>query len=67
MLRGAIETYQEVASLPNVPTDLLKLTLKRRSDRQQFLGKMEKELVQQQMPCCVLLEELSYLGDRGGT
>lgn len=39
MLRRAIETYQEVAGLPDVPADLVKLSLKRRSERQQFLGK----------------------------
>lgn len=44
MLRRAIETYQEVAGLPDVPADLVKLSLKRRSDRQQFLGKMESSL-----------------------
>ncbi|XP_049637574.1 aspartyl/asparaginyl beta-hydroxylase [Suncus etruscus] len=37
ILRGAIETYQEVAGLPDAPADLVKLSLKRRSDRQQFL------------------------------
>lgn len=41
VLRRAIETYQEVAALPDVPADLMKLSLKRRSERQQFLGKME--------------------------
>ncbi|XP_008590681.1 PREDICTED: aspartyl/asparaginyl beta-hydroxylase-like, partial [Galeopterus variegatus] len=40
VLRGAIETYQEVASLPDVPADLVKLSLKRRSDRQQFLEEL---------------------------
>uniref|UniRef100_A0ACB8FDX1 Uncharacterized protein n=1 Tax=Sphaerodactylus townsendi TaxID=933632 RepID=A0ACB8FDX1_9SAUR len=37
MLQRAISTYGEVASLPSVPNDLVKLTLKRRADRQQFL------------------------------
>jgi aspartate beta-hydroxylase len=40
ILRRAIETYEEVASLPDVPTDLVRLSLKRRSERQQFLGEM---------------------------
>ncbi|XP_037659522.1 aspartyl/asparaginyl beta-hydroxylase isoform X2 [Choloepus didactylus] len=44
VLRGAIETYQEVASLPDVPADLVKLSLKRRSERQQFLGHMRGSL-----------------------
>lgn len=51
MLRRAIETYQEVASLPEVPADLVKLSLKRRSDRQQFLGKIEEKLIQSHRPC----------------
>ncbi|KAM9626606.1 aspartyl/asparaginyl beta-hydroxylase isoform 1-T1 [Trichechus inunguis] len=45
VLRGAIETYQEVASLPDVPADLVKLSLKRRSERQQFLGHMRGSLM----------------------
>ncbi|XP_073085687.1 aspartyl/asparaginyl beta-hydroxylase isoform X11 [Manis javanica] len=45
VLRKAIETYQEVASLPDVPADLVKVTLKRRSDRQQFLGHMRGSLL----------------------
>lgn len=45
VLRRAIETYQEAASLPDAPTDLLKLSLKRRSERQQFLGHMRGSLL----------------------
>lgn len=45
VLRRAIETYQEAASLPDAPTDLVKLSLKRRSERQQFLGHMRGSLV----------------------
>lgn len=41
ILQRAISTYGEVASLPSVPDDLIKLTLKRRADRQQFLGKVQ--------------------------
>lgn len=40
MLQKAINTYDEVVSLPNVPSDLIKLSLKREADRQQFLGKV---------------------------
>lgn len=42
VLRRAIETYQEAASLPDAPTDLVKLSLKRRSERQQFLGEKQR-------------------------
>lgn len=40
ILQRSISTYGEVAALSNVPDDLVKLTLKRRADRQQFLGKV---------------------------
>lgn len=45
ILQRSISTYGEVASLPNVPDDLVKLTLKRRADRQQFLGKDLKSVL----------------------
>ncbi|EDL05668.1 aspartate-beta-hydroxylase, isoform CRA_b [Mus musculus] len=45
VLRRAIETYQEAADLPDAPTDLVKLSLKRRSERQQFLGHMRGSLL----------------------
>lgn len=45
VLRRAIETYQEAASLPDAPTDLVKLSLKQRSERQQFLGHMRGSLL----------------------
>lgn len=38
MLLKAVNTYKEVAELPDAPHDLVKATLKRRADRQQFLG-----------------------------
>ncbi|XP_068093535.1 aspartyl/asparaginyl beta-hydroxylase isoform X2 [Hyperolius riggenbachi] len=40
VLTRALVTYEEVAALPNVPADLTKLALKRRANRQQFLGRM---------------------------
>ncbi|XP_058876984.1 aspartyl/asparaginyl beta-hydroxylase-like [Acipenser ruthenus] len=36
-LQRAIRTYGEVAEVPNAPTDLVKLALRRRAERQQFL------------------------------
>ncbi|GAB1288299.1 Aspartyl/asparaginyl beta-hydroxylase [Apodemus speciosus] len=45
VLRRAIETYQEAADLPDAPSDLVKLSLKRRSERQQFLGHMRGSLL----------------------
>ncbi|XP_045644986.1 aspartyl/asparaginyl beta-hydroxylase isoform X3 [Ursus americanus] len=65
VLRGAIETYQEVASLPDVPTDLLKLTLKRRSDRQQFLGHMRGSLMTLQKLVQLFPDDTSLKNDLG--
>lgn len=38
MLQRAINTYREAAELPDVTSDLLRASLKRRAERQQFLG-----------------------------
>ncbi|XP_069931174.1 aspartyl/asparaginyl beta-hydroxylase isoform X12 [Oryctolagus cuniculus] len=65
VLRGAIETYQEVANLPNVPTDLLKLTLKRRSERQQFLGHMRGSLLTLQRLVQLFPNDTSLKNDLG--
>uniref|UniRef100_A0A5S6NS04 Protein tilB homolog n=1 Tax=Xenopus tropicalis TaxID=8364 RepID=A0A5S6NS04_XENTR len=45
ILLQAINTYGEVAELPNAPAELIKLTLKRRADRQQFLGRTRGSVV----------------------
>ncbi|XP_070796624.1 aspartyl/asparaginyl beta-hydroxylase isoform X1 [Pituophis catenifer annectens] len=45
ILQRSITTYGEVANLPNVPDELVKMTLKRRAERQQFLGRMRGSLV----------------------
>ncbi|XP_077799806.1 aspartyl/asparaginyl beta-hydroxylase isoform X36 [Macaca mulatta] len=65
VLRGAIETYQEVASLPDVPADLLKLSLKRRSDRQQFLGHMRGSLLTLQRLVQLFPNDTSLKNDLG--
>ncbi|XP_074242788.1 aspartyl/asparaginyl beta-hydroxylase isoform X12 [Saimiri boliviensis] len=65
VLRGAIETYQEVASLPDVPEDLLKLSLKRRSDRQQFLGHMRGSLLTLQRLVHLFPNDTSLKNDLG--
>ncbi|XP_069321664.1 aspartyl/asparaginyl beta-hydroxylase isoform X4 [Eulemur rufifrons] len=65
LLRRAIETYQEVASLPDVPTDLLKLSLKRRSDRQQFLGHMRGSLLTLQRLVQLFPNDTSLKNDLG--
>ncbi|XP_041101756.1 aspartyl/asparaginyl beta-hydroxylase-like isoform X3 [Polyodon spathula] len=44
-LQRAIKTYGEVAEVPSAPTDLVKLALRRRAERQQFLGRLRGALV----------------------
>ncbi|XP_054446159.1 aspartyl/asparaginyl beta-hydroxylase isoform X16 [Pteronotus mesoamericanus] len=65
VLRRAIETYQEVASLPDVPADLVRLSLKRRSDRQQFLGHMRGSLVTLQKLVQLFPDDTSLKNDLG--
>ena len=38
MLQRAINSYREAAELPDATADLLRTALKRRAERQQFLG-----------------------------
>ncbi|XP_006900795.1 PREDICTED: aspartyl/asparaginyl beta-hydroxylase-like [Elephantulus edwardii] len=65
VLRGAIETYQEVVSLLDVPPDLVKLSLKRRSDRQQFLGHMRGSLLTLQRLVQLFPSDTSLKNDLG--
>ncbi|XP_043339523.1 aspartyl/asparaginyl beta-hydroxylase isoform X3 [Cervus canadensis] len=65
ILRRAIETYREAASLPNAPTDLVKLSLKRRSDRQQFLGHMRGSLLTLQKLVQLFPDDTSLKNDLG--
>ncbi|XP_032982481.1 aspartyl/asparaginyl beta-hydroxylase isoform X17 [Rhinolophus ferrumequinum] len=65
VLRRAIETYQEVSSLPDVPADLVKLSLKRRSERQQFLGHMRGSLVTLQKLVHLFPDDTSLKNDLG--
>ncbi|XP_051826096.1 aspartyl/asparaginyl beta-hydroxylase isoform X4 [Antechinus flavipes] len=65
VLKRAIETYREVADLPNVPADLIKLSLKRQSERQQFLGHMRSSLVTLQKLVHLFPNETSFKNDLG--
>ncbi|XP_073924710.1 aspartyl/asparaginyl beta-hydroxylase isoform X4 [Castor canadensis] len=65
ILRRAIETYEEVASLPDVPTDLVRLSLKRRSERQQFLGHMRGSLLTLQKLVQLFPTDTSLKNDLG--
>ncbi|XP_074063844.1 aspartyl/asparaginyl beta-hydroxylase isoform X3 [Macrotis lagotis] len=65
VLKRAIETYKEVAELPNVPDDLVKLSLKRQSERQQFLGHMRGSLVTLQKLVHLFPNDTSFKNDLG--
>ncbi|XP_069635512.1 aspartyl/asparaginyl beta-hydroxylase isoform X6 [Haliaeetus albicilla] len=65
MLQKAINTYDEVVSLPNVPSDLIKLSLKREADRQQFLGRMRGSLVTLQKLVHLFPSDTSFKNDLG--
>ncbi|NWU26720.1 ASPH hydroxylase, partial [Dyaphorophyia castanea] len=65
MLQQAINTYDEVVSLPNVPSDLIKLSLKREADRQQFLGRMRGSLLTLQKLVQLFPSETSFKNDLG--
>ncbi|XP_067409811.1 aspartyl/asparaginyl beta-hydroxylase isoform X5 [Emydura macquarii macquarii] len=65
MLQKAINTYEEVASLPNVPAALVKLSLKRQADRQQFLGHMRSSLVTLQKLVHLFPKDISVKNDLG--
>ncbi|XP_067146594.1 aspartyl/asparaginyl beta-hydroxylase [Apteryx mantelli] len=65
MLQQAINTYDEVAGLPNVPSDLMKLSLKREADRQQFLGRMRGSLVTLQKLVHLFPSDTSFKNDLG--
>ncbi|KAM9166677.1 aspartyl/asparaginyl beta-hydroxylase isoform 5-T5 [Pangshura tecta] len=65
ILQKAINTFQEVASLPDVPADLVKLSLKRQADRQQFLGHMRGSLVTLQKLVHLFPNDISLKNDLG--
>ncbi|KFP09549.1 Aspartyl/asparaginyl beta-hydroxylase, partial [Egretta garzetta] len=65
MLQKAINTYDEVVSLPNVPSDLVKLSLKREADRQQFLGRMRGSLITLQKLVQLFPSDTSFKNDLG--
>uniref|UniRef100_H3A284 Aspartate beta-hydroxylase n=1 Tax=Latimeria chalumnae TaxID=7897 RepID=H3A284_LATCH len=67
MLQRAINTYGEAADLPNAPTDLVKLALKRRAERQQFLelGRIRGSLVTLQKLVQLFPDDVSLKNDFG--
>uniref|UniRef100_A0A9J8AMZ5 Un-named hu7910 n=2 Tax=Cyprinus carpio TaxID=7962 RepID=A0A9J8AMZ5_CYPCA len=65
MLLKAVNTYREVAELPDVPPDLIKATLKRRADRQQFLGRSQGSLATLEKLVQIFPEDISLKNDLG--
>ncbi|XP_069477204.1 aspartyl/asparaginyl beta-hydroxylase isoform X4 [Ambystoma mexicanum] len=65
MLQNAVSTYEEAANLPNAPLDLVKLALKRRANRQQFLGRTRSSLVTLQRLVQLFPDDISLRNDLG--
>uniref|UniRef100_A0A8C2EM71 Un-named hu7910 n=1 Tax=Cyprinus carpio TaxID=7962 RepID=A0A8C2EM71_CYPCA len=65
MLLKAVNSYREVAELPDVPPDLVKATLKRCADRQQFLGRTRGSLATLEKLVQIFPEDISLKNDLG--
>ncbi|XP_048865848.1 aspartyl/asparaginyl beta-hydroxylase isoform X2 [Brienomyrus brachyistius] len=65
VLQRAVVTYGEVADLPDVPADLVRVTLKRRAERQQFLGRMRGALLTLEKLVQIFSEDISLKNDLG--
>uniref|UniRef100_A0A1A8EVF6 Aspartate beta-hydroxylase n=1 Tax=Nothobranchius korthausae TaxID=1143690 RepID=A0A1A8EVF6_9TELE len=65
MLHRAVSTYGEVAELPDVTLDLLRVALKRRAERQQFLGRMRGSLATLQKLVQIFPDDVTLRNDLG--
>uniref|UniRef100_A0A3P8QG40 Un-named hu7910 n=1 Tax=Astatotilapia calliptera TaxID=8154 RepID=A0A3P8QG40_ASTCA len=65
MLQRAINTYREASELPDVTSDLLRATLKRRAERQQFLGRMRGSLATLERLVQLFPEDIGLKNDLG--
>ncbi|KAM3927849.1 aspartyl/asparaginyl beta-hydroxylase [Leptodactylus fuscus] len=65
ILLRAIGSYEEVVGLPNVPADLVKAALKRKFNRQQFLGRMRGSILTLQKLVQLYPEDISLRNDLG--
>ncbi|XP_056154994.1 aspartyl/asparaginyl beta-hydroxylase isoform X2 [Lampris incognitus] len=65
LLQKAINTYREAAELPDVTSDLLRTTLKRRAERQQFLGRMRGALVTLEKLVNIFPDDVTLKNDLG--
>ncbi|KAL7374163.1 hypothetical protein ABVT39_023056 [Epinephelus coioides] len=65
MLQKAINSYREAAELPDVTSDLLRAALKRRAERQQFLGRMRGSLATLERLVQIFPEDISLKNELG--
>lgn len=65
MLQRAINTYREAAELPDATSDLLRAALKRRAERQQFLGRMRGSLATLERLVQIFPEDVGLKNDLG--
>lgn len=65
MLQRAIGTYRDAAELPDVMPDLLRAALKRRAERQQFLGRMRGSLATLERLTQIFPEDVGLKNDLG--
>ncbi|KAM9500698.1 aspartyl/asparaginyl beta-hydroxylase isoform 2-T2 [Clarias gariepinus] len=65
MLLKAVNTYREAAELPDAPGDLIRASLKRRADRQQFLGRTRGSLVTLERLVQIFPEDITLKNDLG--
>nr|XP_046226663.1 aspartyl/asparaginyl beta-hydroxylase isoform X7 [Scatophagus argus] len=65
MLQRAVNSYREAAELPDVTSDLLRAALKRRAERQQFLGRMRGSLATLERLTQIFPEDISLKNDLG--
>ncbi|XP_069368374.1 aspartyl/asparaginyl beta-hydroxylase isoform X6 [Paralichthys olivaceus] len=65
MLQRAINSYREAAELPDVTPDLLRAALKRRAERQQFLGRMRGSLATLEKLVQIFPDDVSLKNDLG--
>ncbi|KAM3593677.1 uncharacterized protein V6R79_018850 [Siganus canaliculatus] len=65
LLQKAINTYREAAELPDATSDLLRAALKRRAERQQFLGRMRGSMATLQRLTQLFPDDIALKNDLG--
>ncbi|KAJ8010638.1 hypothetical protein DPEC_G00077160 [Dallia pectoralis] len=65
MLLKAVGTYREASELPNATPDLIKAALKKRAERQQFLGRMRGALATLEKLVQIFPDDVTLKNDLG--